>query len=331
MTTYTDNASTFARVLRAKALAGNVSGALEYAKANFGPNSQAAKLLEKDIMGTWDLGTDADVRAASRGFLDLVRSRSLLGKISGWFRLPFETPTLRQNQQLAASWVAEGKPIPLTISAFDRAKLEQRKIGSILPVTVELLKGAGADFESALNRVLSGAVAGLEAASLTDPLNAGVPDESPASLTYGVTPVPGSTDPLADIETLLDGFLGDLEASVLVTSPRAGLVLHSAGFESTGVRGGDVAGLVHVTSGAVPDNRVILLDPTGIALADDGVILDTSEQGTLQLADSNGDPTDEYISLWQQNLAAIKVVRYLNWLDLRGDSVAYTDSAQWVS
>ncbi|WP_041709362.1 hypothetical protein [Advenella kashmirensis] len=76
---------------------------------------------------------------------------------------------------------------------------------------------------------------------------------------------------------------------------------------------------------------MILLDPSGIAISDDGVILDSSDQTTLELFDSNGDPSGDYLSLWQNNLAAIKVVHYLNWLDLRGTSVSFTDSAQWVA
>lgn len=327
-----ENMTAWVRVLRCKAIGGNDGTAVEIARSSYGPSSLPARILEKSAaIWSGDIANDPDLRAASRGFIELVRSRSLVGKITGFQRVPFETAVLREVTPLDASWTAEGAAIPVTHSTFEASKLDMRKMGAILPVTDTVLKGAGAAFESTLSRQLVGAVATLENVSLTDPANAGATGVSPASLTNGVTPTSGSNDAAADVNKLADGFGGDLETAVLITSPRAGLALHNAGFESTGVRGGDVGGLVHVTSSDIPDSRVILLDPTGIILADDGVLLDVSDQTTLQLTDSNGDPTTDTISLWQLNLAAIRVVRHMNWLDLRGGSVAYVNDAAWVT
>ncbi|MFV1940629.1 hypothetical protein VPH49_07350 [Pseudomonas luteola] len=67
----------------------------------------------------------------------------------------------------------------------------------------------------------------------------------------------------------------------------------------------------------MPDGFLGLIDPSGIILADDGVLLDLSDQTTLTLEDGN------VVSLWQLNLSAIKATRLLNWLTVREGSVAY--------
>jgi len=318
------------RILRCKALGVDITSALQIARSNYGPNSLPARIIEKAAaLDTDAFQNDPDLRAASRGFLELVQASSLLGKISGFCRVPFETNILKQKTPLEASWIAEGRPMPITLTSFEATKLTFRRIGAIIPVTDDVLKGAGAAFENALSRQLTSAVSELENTSFTDPANAGEEGVTPASITHGVTPIGGTEVPSDDVNELLDGFTGDLERSVLVTSPRAGKALHDAGFDSTGIKGGDVAGLTHITSTDVPDSRVILLDPTGIMLSDEGAIFDLSTQTTLQLTDSEGQPA-ESISLWQLNLSAIKITRHLNWQDLRGGSVAFINDAQWV-
>ncbi|WP_313302923.1 phage major capsid protein [Diaphorobacter sp.] len=305
-----ENASLYARVLRAK----SHGGAPEFAQAQWGPNSRVAAILQKGLLSTASVAGDPDLRAASSGFLSLVRSRSLIGKIaavSGFAKVPFETPSLIQKTPLGAGWSGETRVIALASSSFDTASLKRKKIASIVPQTNELLKGAGADFESALTRDLVAAVAELEGAAFIDAANLET-EESPAAITAGITPTTGTTDPKADIKTLLESFTGDIETAVLVTRPDAGLTLYNAGFLGSGVKGGDVAGVPHVTSNTVAAGTVALIDPSHILLADDGVVLDLSDEALL--FDENNKP----ISLWQFNLSAIRAIRYLNWKALPG-------------
>lgn len=325
---YQTNPNTLIRLLQAKAVAGgDPVNAVGYAKAQFGPGNAVVSLLEKEVMATGDLGSDPDFLAAGRGFVELIRSRSLIGKIaaaSPFRRVPFETRTLRQTGTPVAAWTSEGERIPVTDSNFDSTKLSHAKIAGIIPMTSELLKGAGANFESAMSRDLIRAVAELESLSFILPSNAGTPGESPASVTNGVTPLAGAfTDPQAGLLALLEAFQGDLETAVLVAAPMLGIGLHRAGYEGAGAMGGDVLGIPLVTSSVVPEGFLALIDPAGILLADDGVLLDLSGQSTLTLED------DSVVSLWQMNLAAIKAVRLVNWLTARDGSVAYIADAAW--
>ncbi|GAO95252.1 hypothetical protein CFN58_29895 [Pseudomonas avellanae] len=190
-------------------------------------------------------------------------------------------------------------------------------------MTTELLKGAGAQFESTASRDLSRAISDLEGFSFIDPSNAGVPGVSPASITNSVAAIEGGAGALGDIRKLLDAFKGDLETAVFIASPRAGLALHDAGYDGAGALGGDVAGIPLVTSSVVPDWLVALIDPAGILVADEGVLLDMSEQSTLVAADGT------VLNLYQENMAAIKAERILNWSVERAGSVIYLIGANW--
>lgn len=323
--------NTLIRLLQAKAVAGgDPMNAVGYAKAQFGPSNVVVELLEKAVLGTGDLGSDPDFLAAGRGFMELVRSRSLIGKIaaaSPFRKVPFETRTLKQTGSTVAAWTAEGQPIPVTTSSFAATKLSHAKIAGIVPMTAELLKGAGANFESAMSRDLVRAVASLESSSFILPTNAGVPGESPASVTNGVVPIAASgatADALkTDVRALIKSFQGDLETAVLVASPAMGVRLHLAGYEGAGAMGGEVLGIPLTTCSSVPDGLLVLIDPSGILLADDGVLMDLSEQSTLTMEG------DEVVSLWSENLAAIKATRIVNWLTSRDGSVAYITGADW--
>ncbi len=320
--------NTLLRLLHAKAMTGgDPVNALAYAKAQFGPGNPVVELLQKEVMGTGDLGDDADFLAAGRGFMELVRPRSLIGKIaavSAFRRVSFNTPMLKQTSRPTAVWTAEGQMIPVTDTSFETDTLASTKIAGIIPMTSELLKGAGANFESTMSRDLSRSVAELESLSFILPSNAGTLGESPASVTNGVTPVAGTFTTAADgLTALLDAFNGDLETAVLVGSPGMGISLHSAGYEGAGAKGGEVLGIPFVTSSTVPDGFLALIDPAGILLADEGVMLDLSGHATLTME------SGEVVSLWQQNLSAIKATRIVNWKISREGSVAYLADAAW--
>lgn len=325
-----------AQYIKCLAIAGGRTiSAISVAKSQFGENSPVARLLEKSYLTVGDLGADPDYRSAGRAFIELVRSRSLLGKIqalSGFRKVPANTKLMVQNEAPVAYWTAEGQPVPITHTGFDQVQLAPMKIMALIAMTQELLQGQGADFESAIGRDLVKPVATLEGMSFIDPANAGIPGESPASITHGVAALTGSSDPKADMKLLIDNFSGDLETAVLVCTPTDGLALYNAGYLAAGARGGEVGGLPLATSSSVPvdssGSLVALIDPAQIMLLDDGVNLAMSEQATVQTGeDTNGDP--EFISFWQQNLAGILATRRLNWKAVRPGAVSYLTGCAW--
>jgi hypothetical protein len=63
---------------------------------------------------------------------------------------------------------------------------------------------------------------------------------------------------------------------------------------------------------------LLLIDPTRIALAEEGGDLRVSTQASIEMSDApSGDsviPTEtQVVSLWQSNSIALGVLRYANW------------------
>jgi hypothetical protein len=73
--------------------------------------------------------------------------------------------------------------------------------------------------------------------------------------------------------------------------------------------------------------QVTLLDPAQILYSDDGRIeIDSTEQASLQMNDTPTDPAvaaTVFTSLWQNNLWAVKVTRWIAYLRAQTGSVAY--------
>lgn len=326
------NCAALIQVLQAKACThsgntGNGNNAAAFAQRAFGPDSLPARILAKAAVSLDDFGSDPDYRAASAALLEIVRTRSLLGKINGWRRIPFRTPVIAEVTTPIATWVKEGTRKPITASTFDTERLSQLKIAAIVLVTQEVLRLTGIQFTNTLQAQIVRAIAQVESESLIDPANAGVADESPASITYGQPNAASVGDPEADLDRLLDLFDGDVESMVLVTHPRTAVKLHHRGYENAGARGGDVAGIPLVTSTGVPfdssGSLLVAVDPSRVLLADDGVRLDLSTQSSVQL--DNGDS----ISLWQTNTAGVLAERLLNWEAQEG-AVAYLTGVDYA-
>ncbi|WP_312600837.1 phage major capsid protein [Pseudomonas luteola] len=318
---------------------GSIPAAIEYAKLNYGITNPAVRLLEKQLVSTGDLNADPDFRSAGRAFVELIRTRSLIGKIaavSAFRKVPVNTRVLKQSESPVAQWTAQGGLVKVSHTRFDQEFIDSQKITALLVLTNELLRGQGADFESAVSRDLTRPIAELEGRSFIDPTSAGIEGLSPASITYGVTPIASSgTDAEAlrlDIKALFDAFEGSLEDAVLVMNPMTAVSLslmqRTLGQSGLTLNGGDLFGVPTVTSEAVPRDMVALVDPSSILLVDEGISLTVSEQSTLQLED-DADGNAQYLSLWQQNLTGLMASRYLNWKAVREGSVAWLSGVQW--
>lgn len=286
--------------------------------------SESVRAIIKQL-GTSTGNISGDLGLAYREVLQLAQRRSLLGKIAAAapFRtLPFELPALEQTAGSSIGFIGEGQAIPASELDFTARKLARRKLSGIVPVTREMASAMPA--EQALSRDLIRAVADGESAAFFSASAAST--DAPAGVLNGVTPGSGSTNPTNDVAALIDAFTGDLDGAVVLTSPRNGVKL-AAVFDGTGARGGELAGIGHVTHAEIPDTEIAIVEPGRIMLADDGLEIDYSNQATIATLDSNGDPAVD-VSLWQQNLAAYRLTRWLNWHAAAG-SVAWLNSVNW--
>lgn len=270
-------------------------------------------------LGTSTANISGDLGVAYKEVLGLAQRRSLVGKIdavAAFRKVPFELAVLEQGTGSNVGFIPEGASIPAGELDFTARKLPRRKLSGILPVTREMASAMPA--ESALSRDLVRATADGESAgffSTTDGILA------------GVTPGTGSTNPANDIALLVDSFTGNVDGAVILSSPRNGVKLSSIYDGTTGARGGELAGIGHVTHSEIPDTEVAIIEPGRILLADNGLEIDYSTQATISTLDTNGDPVAPY-SLWANNLAAFRLTRWLNWHAAAG-SVAWLNSVNW--
>ena len=129
------------------------------------------------------------------------------------------------------------------------------------------------------------------------------------------------------------------------TALSIGLMQNSLGqteFPGVGMSGGTFLGIPVVTSENIPPTGgnptngypIILVNAGDILLADDGqVTLDASREASLQMDSSPDSPptaSTTMISLWQQNMIAIKAERYINWAKRRATSVGMISGAKYA-
>ncbi|MCY1511624.1 phage major capsid protein, HK97 family [compost metagenome] len=336
---------------------GNLMQAVEIAKGWHDSTPEVETVLKAAVAA----GTTTDAAWAAplveyqnmaSEFIELLRPQTILGRIQGLRQVPFNIKMPGQTGGSSVNWVGEGKPKPVSKLAFDTTTLRFTKCAGIVVLTDELVRFSNPSAEALVQADLSASIAQFLDVSFVDPAKAAVADVSPASITNGVTPVPASgtsADHLkADVKALFSAFLAanltPAGATWIMTPTMAltiGLMQNALGqpeFPGIDMNGGVFFGLPVVVSESVPANtavgdegqRIILAKASEILLADDGgVTLDVSREASLQMDSAPADGAQELVSLWQNNMVALRAERFINWKRRRPQAVGYIDSANY--
>lgn len=342
---------------------GNLMQAAEIAKTW----SDSTPEVESVLKAAVSAGTTTDTTWAkplveytnmTSEFAELLRPATIIGRIPGLRRVPFEIKIPRQTGGSSVSWVGENKPKPVSALSFDQISLGRAKTAGIVVITDELARASSPSAEQIVRDDLVAQTAQFLDSQFVDPAKAAVANVSPASITNGVTPVAASgTDAeaaRADAKALMSKFLTanlSLSGAVwIMTEVQAlgfALLLNPLGqpefpgIQINGASGGTFMGLPVVLSENVPLNatsgsegsRIILAKANEILLADDGeTMLDVSSEASLQMdsaPDAPASATTVMVSLWQMNLIGIRAERYINWAKRRAGAVQYIDSANY--
>lgn len=289
-------------------------------------------------------------------FIEYLRPLTVLGRVNGFRRVPFNVRVPSQTSGSTAYWVGEGQVKPISALAFSTVTLTYAKLAAIVILTDELVRFSNPSAEMIVRNDLAATIAAKMDKDFVDPTVAAT-GSSPASITNGVTPVTASgTTPdalRADIKTLFQTFLSNnlaLSGGVwLMTQQQAiaiSLMRTSIGVpEFPGIlqdgTGGTLAGFPVVASEAIPSvggsptdgSIIVFLLPNQILVADDGsVTLDSSNQASLQMDSAPDSPVSAStvpVSMFQQNMLAIRAERYLNWVKARSTSVGFIQYAKY--
>ena len=290
-------------------------------------------------------------------FIELLRPLTIIGRIPGLRRVPFNIQMPATTSGTSVGWVGENAPKPVSAMAFNTVNLRWAKAAGIVILTDELVRFSNPSAEAVVRQDLTDAMAQFLDRQFVDPAVAEVTNVSPASITNGVTPVTptGTTASAlrADLKTLFGGYfqnnLSTAGGVFLMTQTQAlslSLMQNSLGqpvFPGISAEGGTLVGypviasenLGMATGGSPTDGGLIIfLKASEIMLADDGqVVIDASNQASVQLdtaPDSPPSASTPLISLWQMNMTGVRAERWINWKKRRSTAVAYIQNSKYA-
>lgn len=281
-------------------------------------------------------------------FAAAVGPATLVSRIASWHRVPFDVPAVSGAAQAVASWAGQGLFQKLTVSSFASQTLPRRKVIGNLVESLELLRSSTFSAEATVGADMRRAMAKAIDTAMLDSTNDGASDSAPVSLTYNVTPISSSgvdaaaicADLAQAIQALSDAG-SDLANACVIMSTRTAialsLMLGSGGsptFPGMTVAGGRIAGLPAFASPWMPiaattgsPTQIVVCDPSQIWLADEqAAAIEVGEYGTAELSDSEGSGT--VVSLWQRGLAALRLLRFLNWSPVRTGMTQVIDGVE---
>ena len=291
-------------------------------------------------------------------FMDYLRPQTVIGRIPGLRQVPFNIRFGGITGASSANWVGEGMPAPVSKLTTTSGSLSMNKMVAIVALSKELIMSSTPSAEALVRQNLTETLVEYSDSQFLDPNQGGVSGTSPASVTYGVTPISptGATDAFfrADFASLVAPFITARMSTndcVLIMSETAALKL---GLMRTdlGVRlypemnrnGGSILGFPVITSQAAyvsgsPDygDMIIMLKPSEVQLADDGgIVVEASDQVSLQMLDN---PTNQstgstaattMVSMFQTESVAVKAARFINYQVRRSGAVQFIRTANYA-
>ncbi len=281
-------------------------------------------------------------------FAEMLRPLTVIGRMVGLHRVPFNLITLATVTGAGATWVGEGLPIPASALDFDKGTtLTFAKVSSLVIETLELIRSSTPNIESILSADVARAAAFAIDLAFLSPENSGSAGIRPASITFGGSAFITSTgSAIANIDVDLRSALSvlnngnvDLSTAVWCMAPHTAVYLSTLrgsgganAYPLVTARGGFLLGLPILTSNAIGQDSnspsetfIALIAASEVLLADDGAsTVEVSDQASIQADDapttSNG--SSAIVSLWQNNLASLKASRVVNWQRRRTAGVA---------
>lgn len=293
-------------------------------------------------------------------FIEFLRPQTVLGRIPGITKVPFNVRMSGADQGSSANWVGQGKPVPVSKMHTIAVTLGIAKAAGLVVLTNELVRSSDPSAELLVRNDLAKAIQQFLDQQFLSPDYAAVANVSPASMTSGVIPVPASGTTSAalrtDVQTLFAAWIAanlDPSKGVWIMTPTTALaislMLNALGqpvFPGITMNGGEFFGLPVVTSNSATmvgspvsgeGNMIILLNAPEVLLADDGqVTIDASAEASLEMLDNPtnsaaaGTPTT-MVSMFQTNSIAIRAVRFINWAKRRSVAVQYIKDAAYVT
>lgn len=282
-------------------------------------------------------------------FIEFLRPQTIIGRMPGLRRVPFNIRIPRQTAGTSGTFVGEGLPTPVRKASFDALTLTWAKASTIAVLTQELVMMSNPSAEALVRNDLAAGIAAYLDRRFIDPSYAGVANVSPASISNGVASRQASGATLAAIDADVAYLLQQaanaelsLSSAMWLMSPSLAIQLGTIrttygdlAFPKLGVEGGEFKGLPAITSNSIVSNgspgeqQLFLVVQNEVLLADDGqMLLDMSTEASVQMDDAPSAGAQSLVSLWQNGMVGLKCDRWINWAKRRSAAVQYIEAAQ---
>lgn len=328
---------------------GNKFEAAEYAKRTWGEQGEGVALMLRAPVAAGSTTTEGWASNLVQTnyvdeFIALLRPRTLIGRIPGIRPVPFNVSMPAQTGGGTYGWVGEGAAKPVTRPTYATVTLGMAKAAGIVVLTKELVKSSSPSAQEAVREEMIAGIGAFLDNQFVDPAVDKVDGVSPASITFGVTPISASGTTEAnyrdDLNALVQAFADNnypLSGVVLLMSESrawalGGIVnaVGGAAFPGLGVEGGDLRGITIVGSNAASlADIVVAAHAPSVLVADEGQVeIDVSEEASVQMDSSPDNPTTDstvLVSLWQRNLVGLRAERFINWKKARSTAVQVLD------
>lgn len=289
-------------------------------------------------------------------FAEFLRPQTIIGRINGFRRVPFNVQIPRATAGTTAGWVGEAAPKPLTAMAFDTITMRWAKAAAIVVLTEELVRFSNPSAEAIVRADLARGIVQFLDRQFVDPSVTAVTNVSPASVTNGVTAIVPSGSNMAAFRADTAALLATFYAAGISTAgghwimtqqqaQKLSVAQNSLGqqiFPTITPEGGTLMGYPVVASENIPSTTgspsegfpIIFIVPSEVLLADDGqVTVDASREATLQMDTTPDSPptgSTNMASLWQLNMLGLRAERWITWLKRRAGAVGYISAAKYT-
>jgi HK97 family phage major capsid protein len=280
-------------------------------------------------------------------FLEMLRPRTLLGRIPGLKQVPFNVSVPTQTTGGTYGWVGQNKPKPVTKADYATVTVPFAKAAGIIVLSEELVMLSTPSAENLVREEMIAGMGTFLDQQFNDPAVTAVANVNPAAITVGastaaasgVTAAAAKADIAASIAVFTAANVPLADSVWLMNDSNAfglSVSLNALGqplFPGMTAQGGTLFGMPVVVSNNV-STRVILLHAPSILFADEGgVRIDVSREASVQMDSAPTDTVDAttvYVSLWQRNLVGLKAERFITWIRARTAAVRYITSAAYV-
>lgn len=280
-------------------------------------------------------------------FLELLRPRTLLGRIPGLRQVPFNVSVPTQTTGGTYGWVGQNKPKPVTKADYATVTVPFAKAAGIIVISEELATLSSPSAEALVREEMIAGMGAFLDVQFNDPAVAVAANVSPASITNGAATAAASGVTAAAAKLDLAGRVAvftaaniPLDGSVWLMSDSnafgLSMSMNALGqplFPGMTAQGGTLFGMPVIVSNHV-STRVILMHAPSILFADEGgVRIDVSREASVQMDSAPTDTVDAttvYLSLWQRNLIGLKAERMITWIRARTAAVTYLTAAAYV-